>query len=237
MFFVIHFHCHPYHEDYQCDIWDDGDSFTVHCLPVGQVNIDIGKLEDCADDTHQSTAGDESGGDERAFFLSLGIDLGVLAAGADEPGDSAADEQRQVQVDRDEHSERERKSRYLAHCQDDSDEGADAVEDPWSAAAVHKRLDHSCHGIGLRRDESIVPGETEGLVQHEHHAADGCSSDGDTRELPDFLLLRRRADPISDFQVGHERACDGQRGADDSADDQRRRHTGIALQADGHEYQ
>ena len=57
----------------------------------------------------------------------------------------------------------ERQGRNLAEVQDQGNGGADAVQQPWSAAAGEHGLDDRRHGIGLRSNQGVVAGETISL--------------------------------------------------------------------------
>ena len=74
------------------------------------------------------------------------------------------------------------------------------------------------------------------FVQQHHHTAHSGRRNERTEELPLFLFARRRAEPITDFQVGDKRACDGQSRTNHAAHNQRSHHTARAFQTDAHHH-
>ena len=158
-------------------------------VPLGEEEVYIGEAQDCAHNAHERAAGDEAGSDERALLLPLGVNGSVLAAGTHVPGHGAADNQREVEVDGDEHAKSERQCRNAAEVEDDGDHCADSVEQPGCSAAAEHGLDDGRHGIGLRRYKGVFAGEAVGLVKDQHDAADGNCANCNAKEFPSFLLL------------------------------------------------
>lgn len=83
-------------ENDEC-IHADGQPFgACHGVPFLGKSIELHVFEDRTYHTHLSSSSDESGSDERTAFLAEFIDRSVLRAGADEPADESADEERRI---------------------------------------------------------------------------------------------------------------------------------------------
>ena len=158
-----------------------------------------------------------------------------MAAGGDKPVDGSADEQRKVQLQRDEHSECEGEGRNLAAVEDDGDDGSDGVEQPRCPRSVHHRLDDGSHSVGLRCHEMplAVGIEAVGVVEQHHNAADGSRRDQYAEELPCLLFLGSRPQPIAYLQVGDERTGNRECRADHAAHDEGCQHAARTVHADG----
>ena len=204
-------------------------------MPIGEEPVHVEELNERAYDSHQGAAGDKAGSDQGTLVHALVVNLLVLGPCADVPGDRSTDKQREVEVDRDEHSQGEGQGGNLEHCQKDGDHGSNAIQQPRGSTAVHHRLDHSGHGVGLGSDEGLVTHESVSLVEDQHDSADSGGGDSDSGELPTLLLFGRASDPVTDLEVGDEGSGNAESCADNSTDDQGSGHAGIAFQAHGHE--
>ena len=78
--------------------------------------------------------------------------------------------------------------------------------------------------------------KTVGFVQQHHHTAHSGRRNERSKELPLLLFARRRAEPITDFQVGDKRTCHSQCRADHTAHNQRSHHTARAFQTDANHH-
>ena len=183
--------------------------------------------------THQGTAGNEAGGQQRTLLTAFGIEGGIGRTGGDIPVDGTAHYQRHIQLQRDEHAQGKGQGRNLAQGEHDGQHGTDAVEQPGSGDAVHQRLDDGCHGIGLRGSQ-LSAGKSIGLVEHNHHATHGSGRHDGAQKLPTLLLDGGGTQPIANLQVGDEAACHGESGTYDTAHHQGCHHAAGALKADSH---
>ena len=114
-------------EEDQGDVHHDGEPVAGE---VAQ-GVDVLEAEEDhrgADNTHEGTTGDETAGEQRAALLACLVDLLILAAGADEPADDGADEQRSIELQGDEHTQGEGQSGHLEEGEYQGNNGADAVE-------------------------------------------------------------------------------------------------------------
>ena len=194
--------------------------------------FDAGVFEDGTQDTHDSTASEQTGGEERALLGALLVDCLILAAGLHQPGEETAHQQREVQLQRDEHTERERQCGNADHVQQDSQNGAHDVKNPRGGAAIHHRLDDGRHGVCLRSHQGILTRVSVSLGQQHDDCAYRQSGNERAHELESLLFIRRRADPVTDFQIGDEAAGHGKCRTDDAAHHQCRDDARAALQPD-----
>ena len=152
------------------------------------------------------------------------------------PVDRTAHNERQVELQGNEHTQREGQCRDSAGVEHQGNEGTDAVEQPGCALARHERFYHRSHGAGLRGGHhvGVVGCEAVSLVQdHDDTAHSGCA-DQDAQELECFLVLGRAAQPVADFQVGDEGTGTGEGGADYATHDEGSHHAAGSLQT--HQY-
>ena len=89
--------------------------------------------------------------------------------------------------------------------------------------------------MSLRSRKSITL-KSIGLVEQHHHTCNGSCADDGTHEFEGLLFLWRSAEPITNLQVGDERACHGECCAYDTAHEQCRQHAGVTLQSYGHHH-
>ena len=195
--------------------------------------VDVAIAHDGTYHSHQSTSGNESGSQQRTFFAACRVDGFVLAAGSHVPVDGSTHQQREVQFQGDEHTQREGQGRHLAEGQYQCQYRTDAIEQPWSTYSVHQRVDDSCHGVGLWGSQ-LSAGESIRIVQYHDDAAYGSCRNQCAKELPAFLLLGCATQPVTDFQVGDETSGHGQCGADHATHYQGSHHTRGTFQAHGH---
>ena len=99
-------------EEDQGDVHDDGEP-VAGALAQGADVLEAEEDHGCADNAHECTTGDETAGEQGAALLAGLVNGFVLAAGADEPADDGADEQRCIQLQGDEHTQREGQGRHL----------------------------------------------------------------------------------------------------------------------------
>ena len=212
----------------------EAEEFRIGVLPpVGIVEADVLPLQGCTEYAHQSAAGYEAAGKQSAFLASGIVEGLVAAASRDKPVDGAANEQRQVEFQGDEHAEGKGEGRHAEGIQQECNESTDAVKQPGCSVAAHQRFNHCSHRVGLRSRERAV-GEAIGLVEYHDDAGHGCRADECAKELPCLLFSRSAAEPVAYLQVGDEAACHAQGCADHAAHDESSHHTARAAQTYGY---
>ena len=188
------------------------------------------EAEGGADHSHQGSAGNEAGSDEGAFFTALFVGRRVFASCGYIPVDESAGQQRQVQLQRDEHAQGKGQSRHVAGCQHDGDDGTYAIEQPGGTGTAHQWFDDGGHGVGLRCCQ-LPAGEPVGLVQnHDDTGYGGCRYQC-AQKFEGLLFLRGAAQPIAYLQIGDETARRGKGRTDDTAHDECGHHARRTFQA------
>ena len=167
---------------------------------IGDRRLDATKLEQCADYAHQGSTGNETTGDECTLLATFAVHLGILATRGDIPVDGTTDQERNVQLQRDEHTQGECQGRNLEVGEHDGDDGTDAIENPRSSHTVHQWVDDRSHRVRLRSSQG-TRSKSVSLVQEHHHAAYGSSTDQGAEELPSLLLLRGSTEPVTYLEV------------------------------------
>ena len=147
--------------------------------------------------------------------------------------DESAHDERQVELQRDEHAQSEGQGGDAAGIEDDGYHGTDTVEQPRGALSRHEGLDDSGHGACLRRSHhiSIVGSEAVSLVEYHDDAAYRCGRHEYAEEFVSLLVFGRTAEPVANLQVGDERAGRGERCAYHAAHDEGGHHAACAFES------
>ena len=209
---------------------------TIGGKPLAHKWVYANVLQHGTNHTHQSTTGNEARSDKGTPVAPLLINLCILRASGNKPTDEATHQQRCVEFQRYEHTQRKGQCGHANHSEDERESRTCEVEHPRSYATRHQGLNHGGHSVGLGSNERTLAGETIGLVEHHHHTCHSGCRHQCAEEFPTLLLLGGCAHPVADFQVGNKAARHTQCGADHTTDNHRCGHTALALQADAHKY-
>ena len=215
----------------------DGEYVVEGCSDVvgHKGGLDAAVFEDGADHAHNGAAGQQTRSEQGALFAAQLVESLVFAAVLDEPGQEAAHEEGQVELQGDEHTQGEREGGHAEDVEEDGQHGTDDVEQPGSLSAEHQGLDDGGHCVGLRGHQGAFACVAVGVGEQHNDGAHGQGRHERAHELEGLLLEGRGADPVTDFQVGDEAAGHRKCRADDAAHHQGDDDAGAALEAHGGE--
>ena len=114
-------------EEDQGDVHHDGQDVAGGIAKRADV-LEAEEDHRSADNTHEGTTGDEARCQEGTALLASIVDLLILAAAADEPADDGADEQRGIELQGNEHTQREGQGGHLQPVEQQGEDSAHTVE-------------------------------------------------------------------------------------------------------------